>query len=247
MLIFDSRGHYEIREMLEELGEECLVENLDSADVLFLDHQSRQVGVELKTTDDLIASIRWSKVHTAANVGTKRPGRLFAQARRMLSDYDIAILLPFGLLTCSKDGLCRTWTGIKRKTEGWPTYPQVMSALLSLMGHGVLVMPVQPNEYWAAQTLRSMYHWFQKADHKSFLQRSRPFTFGSPDMVQAIHMLTGIPGVDVSLAKRLLKSFGSPLRVLTATEEELRQVRGIGKVLAKRICHAARVEYQSEE
>lgn len=50
-----------------------------------------------------------------------------------------------------------------------------------------------------------------------------------------LFFLQGIPGVGPLLAARLLKKFGTPKAVINATEEELKQVGGIGRNNAKKI------------
>ena len=48
-------------------------------------------------------------------------------------------------------------------------------------------------------------------------------------------VVEGLPGVSAVLAKRLLEHFGTVERVMAASEDELRQVRGIGQEKAKKI------------
>jgi DNA excision repair protein ERCC-4 len=50
-----------------------------------------------------------------------------------------------------------------------------------------------------------------------------------------LYMLQGLPGVGPALANRLLVEFGSVERVVTADEEELKRVRGVGRQTAARI------------
>jgi ERCC4-type nuclease len=50
-----------------------------------------------------------------------------------------------------------------------------------------------------------------------------------------LHVLQGLPGVGPSLAQRLLLEFGSVERVMTAEDEELMRVRGVGRQKAARI------------
>jgi Fanconi anemia group M protein len=48
-------------------------------------------------------------------------------------------------------------------------------------------------------------------------------------------IVSSIPGVSVVLSKRLLGKFGSVEKIFSASEEELKSVKGIGEKLAKRI------------
>jgi Fanconi anemia group M protein len=48
-------------------------------------------------------------------------------------------------------------------------------------------------------------------------------------------VVEGLPGVSTVLAKRLLEHFGTVERVMCASEEELKQVRGIGREKARSI------------
>jgi hypothetical protein len=50
-----------------------------------------------------------------------------------------------------------------------------------------------------------------------------------------LYVLQGLPGVGPALAHRLLLEFGSVERVMTADEEELMRVRGVGRQKAARI------------
>ena len=52
---------------------------------------------------------------------------------------------------------------------------------------------------------------------------------------QRLYMLQGLSGVGPALAQRLLIKFGSVERVVTADEESLTKVRGIGLRKAERI------------
>jgi ERCC4-type nuclease len=56
--------------------------------------------------------------------------------------------------------------------------------------------------------------------------------------------LSSISGVGPQAAQTLLKEFGSLNNVFNATEDELCQVKGIGKVTAQRIREAVDSEYK---
>ncbi|MBO3802306.1 MAG: DEAD/DEAH box helicase, partial [Candidatus Brockarchaeota archaeon] len=52
---------------------------------------------------------------------------------------------------------------------------------------------------------------------------------------QQLYLLSGLPGVERTTAKKLLERFEKPERVFAASEEELQEVEGIGEVKARRI------------
>lgn len=60
-------------------------------------------------------------------------------------------------------------------------------------------------------------------------------------------VVEGLPGVSAVLAKRLLSHFGSVENVMKASEEDLKQVHGIGKEKAKNIRRVLEAEYISDE
>jgi len=55
-----------------------------------------------------------------------------------------------------------------------------------------------------------------------------------------LHILQGLPGVGPERARLLLEAFGNVEAVLTASEEALKSVDGIGPITAERICWAIR-------
>lgn len=60
-------------------------------------------------------------------------------------------------------------------------------------------------------------------------------------------VVEGLPGISAVLAKRLLDHFGSVEMVMKASEEELREVHGIGNEKARDIRRVLEAEYISEE
>jgi len=56
-------------------------------------------------------------------------------------------------------------------------------------------------------------------------------------------IVAGIPGVSLTIAKRLLEKFGSIEKIFTADEAELRKVKGIGESLAKKIRKILTIRY----
>ena len=61
---------------------------------------------------------------------------------------------------------------------------------------------------------------------------------------QQQYILEGLPGISAKLAQRLLSHFKSVIKVMNATEGELAEVKGIGKILAKSIREAVDTDYK---
>ena len=59
-------------------------------------------------------------------------------------------------------------------------------------------------------------------------------------------VVEGLPGVSAVLAKRLLEYFGTVERVMSASEEELQQVHGIGREKAREIKRVLKAEYEAK-
>lgn len=57
-------------------------------------------------------------------------------------------------------------------------------------------------------------------------------------------LIAGLPNISTKIARKLLKHFGSPEKIFTASESELMKVEGIGKVMAKRIRHTLTKKYE---
>lgn len=60
---------------------------------------------------------------------------------------------------------------------------------------------------------------------------------------QKEHMICSLPGVSIVLAKRLLEKFGTVEKVFCASEDELQEVKRIGKKLAQKIRNAVSANY----
>lgn len=227
MFVLDPRGHTAIHKLLEKAGASCLRETLECGDILFTNEEI-WVGIELKEVDDLLSSFR--------------SGRLFEQLATMINSYDVTILLIYGFLGWSREGVLRTTGGLK-PSPPWPNLKMLNGGLLSLQNNGVIVPLIMQNEQDVANYIMQCQEWYEKKEHGALLNRSKAFAFGSTDQLHALHIVTGIPKVGGAIAKRLLAHFGSPYGVINATEEELLQVPGIGKKLSNRIYTAVRSKW----
>ena len=75
--------------------------------------------------------------------------------------------------------------------------------------------------------------------------RGEPKSLALPE--QQRFVVEGLPGVSAVLAKRLLEHFGTVERVMAASEDKLRQVRGIGPEKAKKIKLVLSSRYEGSE
>lgn len=234
MFTMDVRGHGGIKDLIKASGYLVLDQVLDCADIVFKgygkDQEEIWIGIEIKETNDLLSSLR--------------SGRLFEQTGSMLNTYDISLLVIYGQLTVSVNGQLRTDDGFK-PSPPWPNIKSLNGALLSIQNGGVIVPLIQPDEAAAAGYIIQAYEWYQKKEHRGLFNRRKDFVLGGTDQLYAMHIVTGIPKVSATLARRLLEHFGSPLAVLSATEEDLTKVHGIGKKLAKTIYDSARTRWLS--
>lgn len=75
-----------------------------------------------------------------------------------------------------------------------------------------------------------------------------PIRVGKPksSSLSSRYIVEGLPGIGGKSAKKLLTHFGSPLKAVSATVEELTGVKGIGKDTAQRIYDAMRHEETEE-
>ncbi len=68
----------------------------------------------------------------------------------------------------------------------------------------------------------------------------KPATLGE----QQEFLVAGLPGINTTLARRLLKEFGSVERIFTASREELMRVHGIGEKIAEEIRRVVSSPYE---
>jgi len=59
-------------------------------------------------------------------------------------------------------------------------------------------------------------------------------------------VIEGLPNVSVVLAKRLLNHFGSIRDITNASEEELMEVKGVGKNISSEILELLNTHYSEE-
>jgi DNA excision repair protein ERCC-4 len=146
-------------------------------------------------------------------------GRLFRQAERLLQCQLRAVII---LENSSGDF---SPSGMRREA--------IMGALISCtVIYGLPVI----RSFSGQESARVMLHTAQQVSRT--VQRAYPRKGHRPRGKRKIqlHILQGLPGVGPVRADRLLNIFKSVKRVMAASYEELAEIKGIGPVLAKKIC-----------
>lgn len=215
-----------------------------SADVCFTGKGPEgniSIGIEYKSLSDLLTSIHSGRLQST-------------QFQAMSDEYDICVLLYYGIYRCSSDGYLETldysrswhkYTYIGNKPI---PYGYLESALISMSRVGIWVKHLTRPED-CAQWIGVMYRSWQKeyTSHKFF----RTFDKSSnkspalmpgfdPALKQKLDFAKEFPGMGFERALAAARYFPSAQDMFNATVEEWERVPGIGKVIAKSAVHAAR-------
>ncbi len=174
---------------------------------------SGEVAVERKRLEDFARSLL--------------DGRLFEQARTLVSTYPRALLLVEGLDSTLNISPQAFW-----------------GAMLTLLYDFRLPVVWVRSPAEAAQIVALL------ARREQVEGRAYPaIREGKPPTLKEIqeYVVAGLPGVELTLARRLLEFFGSVEAVFRAEKEELMKVRGVGEKLAERIRTVITAPYRVEK
>lgn len=177
------------------------------------------VGVQRKEVFDLVASVR--------------DGRLGREIEQMKASLKFAFVVIEGQPSWDREG------NLVTQHTRWDLR-QHNGTLLSIQTQGILVLHSR-NQLETCSLIEYLAEWSERDAHVSTLL-ARPSAqkngWGRLDQREtAIHVYTGIPGVNTVLATRIYDA-GIRLLVCGTTEEELTSVRGIGKKTASDIMRA---------
>jgi len=166
---------------------------------------SKKVCVERKTSNDFISSII--------------DGRLFRQLEELKNNFHSPLLILEG------NGL---FNGERK------IHPNaIRGALASVsLDYGVPIIKTE-NNLETAEMLLAIAKREQLDRRKSISVRGKKKA-RSMNQRQEI-LIAGLPQINAQTARKLLKHFGSPQNVFTATIDELQKLEGVGPKTAKRI------------
>ncbi|MHA1463010.1 MAG: ERCC4 domain-containing protein, partial [Candidatus Heimdallarchaeota archaeon] len=151
-------------------------------------------------------------------------GRLFEQLGSITNAYQIPILL----------------------IEGFPSggiHPEAIAGALSsfIIDFGVSIIQTQSSEETAVILKRIAMREQITKKRPTLIRKAMRISNPKENSVQ---VLSSFPGINRTLASRMLESFGSIKGVLNATVEELTEIEGVGPKKSKKIIDLVNQEYK---
>jgi len=166
---------------------------------------SKRVCVERKTASDFLQSIT--------------DGRLFSQIKEMIENFKNPLIIIEG------NGL---FNGERK------IHPNaIRGALASIaIDFGIPILWTE-NQLETAELLFSIAKREQLERKNSVSIRGKKKTRSMNEIQE--YLIAGLPKISREKSRSLLKHFGTPQKIFTASEEELKNVEGVGEKLAKKI------------
>ncbi|HYA22253.1 MAG TPA: ERCC4 domain-containing protein, partial [Thermoproteota archaeon] len=157
-------------------------------------------------------------------------GRLFEQAKQLKDTFLSPVLLLEGSDLLTESGL----------------HPNALrGALISIMfDYGIPILQVPTPQEAAMYLFRIAQR--EQVEHKRFprvREAKKPLSIKESQL----YLLSGLPHVEKTTAGKLLKKFGSPLKVFNKSAAELMEVEGIGKIKANKIREVLTKEAEEKE
>jgi len=174
---------------------------------------SDRVAVERKSVGDFISSIK--------------DQRVFEQLDRLAKSYENPVIMMEGDPEAMFDN---------------GMHPNSIRGALSSIAVdlGIPIIWTRNPKETAAQL-----YWIARREQVELDRKIqiRSFSMDAPMHKHQEFLVSGLPFVNSVMSRRLLKKFGSPAKLFSATEEELKSVDGIGEVKARKIKELIDSEY----
>ena len=180
-------------------------------------------GVEVITADLLCADYAISNIlgierKTAQDfIASILDKRLFEQAARLQAEYETGLILIEGDVYATNNNVADV------AIDG------ALSWLALLSGLSVLHVPTISRS--AGLIHRLSLHCEHGLGYDTPIRTSKP----KDSSMAAQFLIEGLPGCGATTSLKLLSHFGSPVAVFKATDEELRNVPGLGPKMVSRI------------
>lgn len=155
-----------------------------------------------------------------------KDGRLFDQLKELNRNFDspVLILEGNGLFSLSR------------------MHPNAVRGVIAsiVTNYKVPILPTTGIEETAAQMF-----WIAKREQED---EKKPISIRGKKKAETMkekqeYLIAGLPNVSKVTAERLLNHFGSPINVFNASENDLVEVKGVGKLTAKGIKSILESEY----
>jgi ERCC4-type nuclease len=217
-IVAPTERHKAIKGLVGEEGEVSLLPERMGCDIAWR-AQGQWWGVQRKEIADFIASVQ--------------DGRLAKEIAQM-RNLPMRVVIIEGRIQWSTDGkliIKKRFTNISKR--------QFLGMQFSLSSQDVSVIWTE-SAYETAEVTMALADWSEKDRHGSLMRRPGPQTsWGSvTDEDWSLHLLQSFDGLGLEKARALKKHFGGVPMSWDCTEDELKQVPGIGKVLAARLIGA---------
>jgi ERCC4-type nuclease len=150
-------------------------------------------------------------------------GRMFEQAQNMKENFERPVVI------------------IEGSSNREINDNALKGAIASLAIDFGLSMVSTRNPFDTAKTI----FWMAKREQNCGKKNLCPKVGKKPKEIRSLQefVVAGIPGVSATIAKRMLERFGSIEKLFCASEEELRDVKGIGPKMAKKIRKILTITY----
>jgi Fanconi anemia group M protein len=157
-------------------------------------------------------------------------GRLFEQAKKMKEYYERPVILIEGTPLATERNL---------------NPKAIMGAISSLIADFNLSLVLTRDVFESALFLFSLAKREQITERREPKVRSEKKPLSLTKLQE--YLVSGLPNVNVKIARRLLEEFKTVEKVFTASEEELKKVDGVGEKISKKIRKVLTAEYLPEQ
>ena len=184
---------------------------LDAGDFLVATSDNRMLGIERKTSDDLL--------------GTLAKDRLFPQIARLRKTTDFAYLLITGPLLPGPEGKT-----ITNRVTGWD-WSALQGALVTVQELGVNVVYATGDDDLEPAIIRLAH---RRRDDARILPPRQPNVLGPGEAA-----IASLPGIGLERLQAVLDATGEPFWALVAlTQSDGEHINGIGPATKQRIRNA---------
>jgi ERCC4-type nuclease len=207
------------------------VERLEFGDMAFESCAGKLIGIEVKKIGDAVNSLLSGRL-----ADHQLPG--------LLGLYDCSYLVVEGYYRCDPDsGLVQGWYGKQWRdlSSGRQrlTWKALDGWLTSMEALGGLRVRRTVTEAETVATVQSLYHWWQRDDHKSLKVFNTAYDAAAierPGLCR--RMAAELPLIGWERSAAVAKHFGTVTAMVNASVDDWMAIEGIGAGIAGKVCEA---------